>query len=569
MDLFKKAVLNNNKIYSKIEGFLDRLYPMVDQYDTNVIELKKLKNEYEINEQIPLTKTIKTDSIDTDLINNYMQNYNISKTQELIIFNIYNRITVKPLQNNDGINQLSQTYFDQTSQLYTQLSVDFSAYKRKTALLDEQILHGVKHTLDTTNTSNLEEFTNQLKTLYTQYSNSTNLYAYILHSLMHEFFKQKKGELLLDLIENEKNNALGATKVMPQDPPISAWGLLATQKTQTLETILETINITPKTIRSPPPGVCILLFKKITPQPIIYNLETLFQVSSTATSVSTEGINKDIIAKFNILQKGKESKTLDFSLTIYGGKPGPNIPNYLVIDQLDSTTFRLLQPWPTAIRATYEQPGSDTQPRRSLIPWNKIKHIFSISRCDAYHTQMTENALQNSLFLSHKVDSLKLKETSKIYESKYIRNDLFNTLLDIFMNKLPIPTCNQDLIENTLNEKINNIFTNTLIAHYEQIIVKSQNLNQMTKHNPSELFSTFLSTIYYRTIEFSKELQNQVYKNLPKSDFYTDTNSTDNDNHAIRQIYEEIIKNTINSLFTDDNNVYQTVLHKYQLLQVT
>ena len=81
----------------------------------------------------------------------------------------------------------------------------------------------------------------------------------------------------------------------------------------------------------------------------------------------------------------------------------------------------------------------------------------------------------------------------------------------------------------------------------------------------SEILVTFLTFLKNLMIEFKKEMHTQYIRIEPT--IYLDNSMDDNIILTnMGKIFETILLNSLNTIITDETNIYQSALKKYQLL---
>jgi hypothetical protein len=176
-------------------------------------------------------------------------------------------------------------------------------------------------------------------------------------------------------------------------------------------------------------------------------------------------------------------------------------------------------------------------------------------------------ALQN-MFCPIKLDLDVAREHANIVDSKYLRNQIYLTLLDHF----------RDIINKKYNggAKIKDNYTYALIIHDDNFLCIFSNIITSEFHKYiysnydeyflgptgiTEIFSAYIGVVYIYQRTFVKEMH----------DYFKDNpfNFEEREKVDILQHFDAMVMSVLEKIITNESNIYQTVLYKINSLKNT
>lgn len=580
MNTIKQKFKDNKKLYIEYEKYYEKFSNSVGSYYRE--ELKKL-NDY-IEEFLEIIEELK-------------KIINFSEESNEIIFKIIHyfnsldnntaKIKEKFLYFNPGKHRLnlnlSSTYLLETSSMFDKILILINNTMKNHQIYDVEIINFLGNKIF--NKINFEtpkeEFEN-LRLLYAKYKNSVSLYAYISQKIIDQLFKMSKEKriiafYILNLIENDKDEELN--KIQPDkkltnknnNPPLKSFGMVPKTefielnslikrvfnkivsgkiKTAVLDKIGESNNIT------------IIINNKITPREAEYKIKSLLENSNYK---NYSGINSELIRKFETIKLNKGYSSYKFKFQIYG-KPLESENKILLLESTSNKKYRVMSPY-----SSYSY-FIDKKTVPDFVKFVKNGKIKSTTRVENYNKLM-ENKMIKNMFLNKKVEIKDISDESQVNEIKFLRSKLYLSILDFYMKIVEKKykfgkniKGRKDIIKIINMEEIKDIFQEILIKNYYNFLNKNDILGKNDSFVFNEVISTFMVDLQIITRGFIREIY------LNSESIKISNNISEKSSSVIygevRDIFEEVIKKSLNKIMDDKSNIYQSLIFKSIILNI-
>lgn len=446
-------------------------------------------------------------------------------------------------------------------------------------ILTDKILHNISElTID----NDILQMLDIIQQSFEKYPLSIHLYSNILQMMLINTSSNIYGKIL-SMIEKSKTFILNMPKCFENglpdfsvNPPIRTFGLFPICESKELCIILKDVlnidvkcpgNIDLKLIGNL--GICIIVLKKIIKNPIEFKIWQLIDplLAEQYKQPVDMGITQKLIDKCNTISMtvNKSSKKAikkilwDFDTTVYGNISGNK---FLILDTIDGEKYRVLSIWKTPL-------DKAVLPKYRLEVFLNFYFKSTYTRADQYHNIMTQAALKNMFLDSLGINKI---DNANIYESKYLRHAIFNeikseftTLIDSSSNKSNLTQIQfSDIVH---NDVIYNMFYTVIMNYYNEYIGINKGLLEKVHFPYSEILVTFLSFLKNLTIEFKKEMHAQYVRLEPSKTIFEGSEKS-SIKYKLSTVFDDILANTLNTIITDESNIYQSALKKYQLLSL-
>lgn len=512
---------------------------------------------------------------------NYLENifyiFHLMCNMDIILIEIYNILSKFNLKEMEYSTSMSSTYVSETEVILYDLRRKYTTFKISNEKITLQIISEMTNIIENLIINNLPNALYTIHGFLEKYPKSIHLYA----NIMQKYINTEYTYIVADLVDNAKNIVLATINCISElvggdyaNPPISTFGLIPVCKSGDLHTIMETATKT--TIQSKilketdindvgkKLSINIIILHKIVKNPLEFNIWNLFTDSDTQPSEI--GLNNKLINRFSTIFRPtdtvKKSKIKavewDFSILHYGTDIEKS-EKFIVLDTLDSVKYRILAPW------------KDSQ--NNILPRFRVSSLLhymkdpnSLSRVNNYHKIMIKKA-QNNMFLNNIVDFDKIEKTASIYESKYLKNTIYHELMEEYTTiSKKYKFRNQIDFSNSIHDsQLYDKFSDLILQHYNEYLKTNENILNELDFPYSEILSTFLSYLKNLAVEFKKEMHTQYIKTSIDSNIF-ESKEKDIVKTNLNKVFQSILLNTLNTIITDETNIYQSALKKYQIL---
>lgn len=604
MELIKKKVdglvkLNNN--ISKLSDDISKFYTfklnmcdnIVEDIDEISIILKKidklLNNIFDVSTNIFIIPTL------YELW--HLFNSGIYKIEKII-----NELDTIIHTNPNSIH-ITDIQFSFISDLYNNLNKIFQKFHNENKLIDIDIIkfidnnhfNDIKPIVSNDILNNIETFTKLLKT----YPFSISIFAFMMQSILLKCIPMGEQicNIVIDHIESAKDfimlesikTKLNSKSIHKSNPHIKTFGLTPSGKSQSLKVLISDIFNKEKDSKikdekclesiSKKNNVCIVILNRIINKPIEFNLWNLIDWKYSQPFLQSEsvGVNKKMIDRFNTLSYIEIDKyqKWNFDINYYG-----NLDNdyFIIIEKLNDDVFRLLNLYDreSDMKKTFGGSSYKTQIHKKQITYfieyvrnNGI--ILDNTRISEYHI-LNEKKILKNLFLPSKFNTKNISVKSQIIDSKYLRYEIKNQLIAEFAEIIKKEYKNGSLIKTNKDigviihhENISNIFNSIIIEQYD--IYTFKNKENVSPFPYSETLKTFIAEISLINRAFVRDIHSKFTSKKIDQTIFTESN--EKKNIYLNDMFVNIIDAVLLKIISDESNIYQSLLYKNSLLQLS
>lgn len=547
-----------------------------EKFQFSLPKLKKNESKTKSKDQVKIKQTSQNNASNIDL-DRIFHDVHLVFNKDVILAEIYQILAHFNLQNVEYSTTMSLTYISETQIILHDLQKKYDAFKKANEKQSIQVIITLSNIIE--NSIALPDDLHEIHSLFKKYPKSIHLYAYI----MQKYIDTEHTHVVVNLVNDAKNTVLNSIPCEflhsnnYDNPSISTFGLFPVCNGQPLQIVVEISTKTthmsnasqPKnmtesdlqTISQKMDIIFIVLHRKVK-NPLEFKIWQLFD--SNQIPSSENGVNSDILARFSTItrptlhksQDPKITAVWDFSIHKYGDKSS----NYVIFDTIDLENYRILMP--------YHTPGMENSHAKYILQAYHITPLLqyienpeSLTSTNNYHKIMIQKA-QKTMFLDSVIDVEKIEKISQIHESKYLKNMLFHEILETYSDLLKTSQIN------SLVKFSNSIHTDIIYQTFESLILK--HFGEFIENNrseiddagipQSEILATFLSYLKNLSIEFRKEMHAQYLKtSIDVQIFEKDETII---NHSLNKDFQSILLNTLQTIITDETNIYQTSLKK-------
>ena len=569
-------------IFGKIEDYYGKLKPLLENlYQDIKIRMDELIKHY--------YKNIKHLQLASNDIPNIFYSIHSLNTLANDIHQMFSQISTVNIKSTEYSTYLSQTYIMETTVIHTNIVKEYQIFSNKINTIDNNMIMKMADQLipSIINSANIENELKIIQNIFRKYPLSIYLYTKIMQGVLNRINDKNIENIIMSMIEDDKDFVLlnnhnfeSNDKLSQINPFLISCGLFPICPADTLKNIIQKIfgmsfgdiKIIKKDLLKKigqKNNICIIIIKKIVKNPLEFRPWRLIDSNIIQQYIEkNNSVTKKLIDRYKTIQYTSDVLLKwDFSFESHGVDI-KTAEKFAIIETGNNVTYRILMPWVTETKF--------------IIPKHKILCFISFvqhkghltrNRIDQYHNIMIKKSL-NTIFLKNTPNIKKLEKVSKIHESKFLRNILLNELINVYYGIVNNKYNNGKKIKHKLdfseiihNNDIYNKFAEIIIFHYNKYMEVEQNLFKDNKFPISEILITFLSYLKHLTIEFNKEMHSQYQKNEPDNAIFQ--TSTAEIVMSLQRLFEKILYDALNIIITDDSNIYQSALLKYNLLTVT
>lgn len=538
--------------------------------------------------------------------------FNIINIDELIIFKInvilnelirINRITPESLLKEKTINadycanvsecNSLEVHIKKCGDMYNNITKIYNTYKKDkkdsdiTLFKHVSSLYITELNKDTANI-NITLFNDLVKL----FPFSVNLYAYLMQSMLLKCIPfgdhicnniLNNIELIKDyILLHGSNKGLSDKIIYKNNPHIKTFGLTPTGYSKDLHDL--TTEIFKKSVKieskleslADDKKICIIILNKVIEKPLEFTVWNLidWDYGKLYTQIEFSGINQKTIDKFNIVKyiPIKKPQKWDFSVNSYGDIESSH---FIIIEKLSNDVYRLLNiydPKSSLLTISQYDPKIHKSRIAAFIEFVKNKGVVSINtRVSMYHNIQESNIIKN-MFLPIKFNTKSISINSQIVESIFLKNDIRIKLTDVFTNIIKTDFKDGTLIKTNKDfsilihdDKLSILFINILIDQYDQYISKDKNNDN--NFTLSETFKTFIAELDLIRRSFDRTLHSKFIElHTPPLIYKYDNN---NKKKYLTQAFIDIITFVLNKIITTENNIFQSVIYKNSLINLS
>jgi len=573
-----KIINNNQNIISSIQEIINKLINIYGQKDILIDDIN--------NDIKKLKKNIIESNINYKNIDDKFNLINNIYLCSIIIQNIKDNINKLMNKTETPETYISQTFINETFLMYKKLTLVFNNIIN---LENKERFDVINYFIDQelSNDENLSQknilkYISHVQKLFYKNIHSIDLYSNLISSILEKIksLYPENHNLyydILHLIENDKtyilslinNKPTKSSKSVELNPYYKTFGLIPLTNLLKIEEISNMIFNKSLKVKDfikecKNKDYGLIIIKKYTKNPISYKTVQLLDWNLykkfTNMHKKTYGVDEYILSQYKIMEYIDVNTKWDFSIETYILK----FNNFeeeknkytIILDSLAPDLYRIN----TNFLST----------NNYFVKISSIKELYKHckkkepSRIGNFNNLCIKKS-KDIIFNPIKHDLEKVKEISSIVDPKYLRNEIYINMLDEFNNSLKHYKNIKDnytYAKIIHNEKFLAIFSDILIREFYSYLYNTYN-DYTSKHiQISEIISSFMNVIYINQRIFVKEIHDYFKNNL--FDF-----TQDNILIKLKMHFDEMIRYVLDKIITLDNNIYQMILYKINLLKTT
>jgi hypothetical protein len=561
-------------IAEKIEK-LTALNVNINEYSNKLLEFHE-KNIFNVD----ITKELAQLNKNIDLIKTDTTQRGMFKMWHLINHSVYIISTIideldEVLQNHSKkiVFDMSDTFIDSLNDLYTAINIMYVTYKRQTDNLDISII--IKLSNDVKNAACLTTDTiinnaNKFTDLVKEYPFAVSLYAYIMQSMITDCKTTGRETcvMLLNIIESVKTEIMvpkssnNTAHLYKRNPHLKTFGLTPTGTGVPLLEITKNIfNSTDSLKRvASSNNVCIVVISKVINKPIEFSIWNLIDWKLIQKYAQDEnmGINTKLIEKLNTIKFNtiKKQQKWDFSVQYHGDI---NSDTFYIIENIGGGLYRRL-------KHKLDIEKISRQSISSFIDHVKNKGVSKNNTRISEYNIIQERAILKNMFLPIKFDITSINVNSQVIDSKYIRNIIYVRLIKQFDKEYTKSKIKNNAGVGKLihSPMLYTIFNSILIEQYN--IYTFKNKENVSGFPLSETLKSFLAQLHHLSTQFSKDIHDEF------TIFSIDKTIYDDENRKktyLKTMFSDILKKILEKIITNESNVYQSLIYKTNLLNLS
>lgn len=290
---------------------------------------------------------------------------------------------------------------------------------------------------------------------------------------------------------------------------------------------------------------CIIVSSKITSHPTEHNITKLISYDAAKNYMQSQqaGVTKNMVERFRTINVGEDADW-HFMYDIYNARiENEKVTHCVVFETLDGNTYRILG----APNVTSFKIPKDTPSVAKLIAY--ITQPISNSRSSLYHHLCTIDALKN-MFLSKELNVEELVDESKVNAFE-VKNKVINALNDKIKDLAKDLSTDAAIIKVLHSHELQHICVEVIMEGYDWFGAETDMTFPI-----SELMSSFMVDLLIMAKRLMKELH----------DTFTGDKLRANDKAKTLENLFAAVKKSVDLIFPDDTNIYQSIRKKYLLL---
>ena len=506
------------------------------------------------------------------------------------------------IHGNPNFIHITDIQFSFISDLYNNLNTIFQKFQNDNKQIDIDIIKFIdnKHFININRSSdeilnNIETYTKLLKT----HPFSISLFAFMMQSILLKCIPlgEQICNIVIDNIESAKDfimlddvkTKLNSKNIHKSNPHIKTFGLTPNGSSKSLKVLISDVFDKDKDIKiknetclesiSKKNNICIVILNRIINKPIEFNLWNLIDWNYSKSFLQNElaGVNKKMIDRFNTLTYIEIDKYQKWNFDInYHGKIDSDY--FIVIEKLNDDVFRLLNLYDrdSNIRKTMGGSSYETKIHKKHITYfiEYVKNngiILDNTRISEYH-RLQEKIILKNMFLPTKFNTKNISVKSQIIDSKYLRYEMQKQLIIVFNEIIKkeyksgsLIKTNKDIGVIIHHKGISDIFNSIIIEQYD--IYTFKNKDNVSPFPYSETLKTFIAEINLLNRSFVRDIHSKFTSTKIDQNIFDESN--EKKNIYLNDMFINIINTVLLKIVSDESNIYQTLLYKNSLLQLS
>ncbi len=484
---------------------------------------------------------------------------------------------------------LSQTYIDETVEFHKKIADIYLHIHGDTSLdnIVKVCVETESKKISLMSEPDLLNYINKIQKLFRGNINSQIIYIAILDQILSNIStwmpdSMRTSYTIRSAIEADKNFVLQTESRSKKphnqvNPYIKTFNLIPMSKSQDISDVCEQIFKQKCKTFNEFVKICdknhygLIVMNRIIPNPITYNIKQLidWNISKEFSDIHKKeyGVNIALLERNKTIDKiavPKEHNKWKFSIDTYVltfKDYEAEMGNYVILlDSLANGHYRILCNYISV--------------DRYFVLVSSIKELYHhcagiippSTRTSDVNAIIQNQAMPN-IFIPIMINQDKLKDISSVVDPKYLRNNIYLRLNEEFQAQLDREYKGGKHIKDNYtyakiihDEKFLCIFSDTITQEFHKFIYNSFDEYKMGHINLSEIFSSFMNTIFIYQRSFVKGIHDYFKDNQIK--FNGDITP-----QIIKNHFNEMSKHVLDKLITADSNIYQTVLYKINILK--
>ncbi len=566
---------------------VSELFKGIQKYSEYISQFHKyeLNVDFHIPDEIQEIKIIIDKIEKLDSKSNYKKAFEIYHLINKVLYKIDNIIdTLELISKNDTkdlVHDIPDTQMEFIFNFYNKLKILYAKYKAEIDLNDIEYFQYIYKEISKDEIMQTIEWLN--KTVK-QFPFSVNLYAFIMQTMLLNCIpmgskvcnliinniEEIKDFILLESIDVKPNNKI----ISKTNPPLKTFGLTPSGKAVALAEIFKldkSIKIADLTSIAKLQKICIVILYRITKKPIEFSIWALidWNIAKDFVQSETEGINQTTIDRYKTIAfVESKKKKWDFDIEIIGDIDSDH---FVIIEKI-SDNYRQLQIYDR--EADMFKTGGGAYEKKinrkhlgAFIEYLKNKgNINNCTRISEYHKIQQRKILSN-MFLPIKINNI--DGTPEIINTAYLRLELYKKLTEAlnsvikkdFKNGAGIKSV-KDIGSIFYHKDISDKFNSLIIEQYYKYTKNNKNPSSFPF---SELLKSFIADLAVLNRSFTREIHSK-YKDIKIDESVFKDNDTKK--MFINKQFLICITHAIEKLINDDSNIYQSLIHKNNVLKL-
>ena len=432
-----------------------------------------------------------------------------------------------------------------------------------------------------------------------EYPFSILLYCVIIQSSLKYCVKHEKLTCtkIFNMVEGVKNfimlsdtnRKLGKKILYANNPRLKTFGLTPRGPSSSLQKIFKYIyeetsikKLTDLKKLTSQKNICVIIFNSVIKNPMEFELWKIIDWGYAKNLIQPDnaGINSQTIERFTtfkFLDPANKYHKWNFKTQHYGDIESEL---FIILEYLGLDMYRQLSVYNYETSNFSHKFKKGGKSLRRIIQRSRIEHVieyvknkgvlFDNTRISEYH-RIQENIITKNMFLPIKFDLSAIKENSQELDTAYLRHNMSSRLTKICMSIVKTQYKNGKTIKNMIDigkiihsDKLSNMVVTIFIEQYK-IYVK----NKIIDNNfpQSELLHTLLNQLKLVGREFIRYIHTGFIETNIDAEIFNMTSQKKNT--QLKEIFLGIITPVVDKLISNENNVYQALIYKNVILNLS
>lgn len=523
--------------------------------------------------------------------------FHIWHLSEYILY-LIEKITVIILDHRSSVDVMkSEANINNMQKLATNIQLVSDVLNKKNKNINNSICNYIiDNTIWDDNVLNLtNEYTNFTK----KYPFSVLLYCVVIQSSLKYCAKHEKNscKTIFNMVDNMKDfvvlngvtQQLGKNVLYSNNPRLKTFGLTPRGPSSSLQDIFQYIygetnikKITDLKKLTKAKDICIVVFNSVIKNPMEFELWKIIDWGYAKNLIQPEnsGINLQTIERFTtfrFLDQNSKYHKWNFKTQYYGDIKSEL---FIILEHMGLDLYRQLSIYNYETSNFLNRQKKGGKSLKRIIPRSQIEHVikyvenkgilYNNTRISEYN-KMQENIIIKNMFLPIKFDLTSIKENSQELDTAYLQHDINIKLTKVCMNLVKTQYKNSKNIKTIIDigkiihsEKLIDTIVSIFINQYN-VYVKNKTINN--KFPSSELLHTLLNQLKLVSRDFIRHIHSKFIETEIDNSIFDLTIEKKID--KLEMIFSSIISPVVNKLVSNENNVYQALIYKNFILNLS